>query len=420
MRYLILAALVTYAGSSLSIGTVNGLRTGQSQDLAPVYMASRLWLSGHNPYADYDLASWKSATGAKSAPELGVVRTHSTPYPPIALLNLAAISILEWAHAKKLWLAFNLILAVYVPLVIRYVWHREWSRMETALFVALWLGGIGLRIGLGNGQHTLFWFGCLITAMALIQADRPAWAGVFLALSLHKFQLTAFVVPYLLAKQCYRCIAVMAIVAGSLLGIFLVRVDAALGDVAMGYASEIGWWYRAYETEGLGSTNLYPVLRWMLGDGAARVVMYLLLAGSLIAVTWLSAREPMRREEGEVATLMAMSLWGMYHGTYDTILLILPLATLVQARRAFREGLAYWPLTLLLSLLVVMWFVDASKVYRLLDPFPLDRVPDSGLYLLLNYGYRVAVVVAFGALVALQVAPRRLWPLRATCSHGSG
>jgi len=63
---------------------------------------------------------------------------------------------------------------------------------------------------------------------------------------------------------------------------------------------------------------------------------------------------------------------------------------------------AGWPrrgLFAIVALLALIWYVDPSAVYRRIVPVPLDRVPESGLFVTLDLSYRLVIAAAFAAVV---------------------
>ncbi len=405
------AVLAAYAAVSLAAGATNALAPGQSQDLAPVYMAARLWRQGLDPYRAYSAAEWQQATGATEVPANNIVRAYSTPYPPIALIDLAGISGFEWQVAKRWWLAINVALAVYVPWLVRRLWFSRWTSLQSFTFFAIWFGGIGLRVGLGNGQHALFWFAMMLSAFWLMSAGRMGWAGVPLALSLHKYPLTAVFVPYLIAGRAFRLLLATVVVSAVLLGLFLIGLRVEPLQVVASFLREIEWWYSRSDAgglPGLGITHFYPVLATLAGGQMARVAMYLLLVGAVIATCWPRRAEGPLPPDVDVACLLLLLLWGSYHSVYDTIVLILPLCVLAARWPQITPGWRQWMMAALIGLLLGAWYADASSVYRRFDPVPLDRLPESGVYGALTLVYRLVVAAAFAAVLMLRYRPATL------------
>jgi hypothetical protein len=401
-----IAMLSAYAAVSVASGARHALAPTQSQDLAPIYMAARLWRLGEDPYLERSAEGWQQVTGASVVPDASVERAYSTPYPPVALLVVAGISGLEWPAARAWWLAINLGLALYVPWLIHRLWLNTTTRTNasSAAFFALWFGGMGLRVGLGNGQHALFWFAAMLSVVWLMTRGRPGWAGIPLALSLHKYPLTAVFLPYLVAHGWFRLLGAAALAVIVALGVFLAGLRVEAGQVVDSFVRELGWWYRqtgAGGLQGQGITDFSPVLAAVMSAPAATVGMYIVIGAATIAACWpVPDKQPIPRGI-DIAAVLLLMLFATYHRVYDTIVLILPLCVLAAVAR----GCAGWrrvAMRVLVGMLVLVWYVDPSGVYRRIVPVALDQLPERGAFVALDLTYRLVIAAAFAVIVRLR------------------
>jgi hypothetical protein len=398
LRALVLVALGGFAVVSVGKGIANGLQPGTgSQDLAPVYRAAKLWVSRHNPYVTASDDQWRIATGSSEAPPVVVLAAYSTPYPPIALLNASWLCAFGWSQARIAWMAFNLLISVYLALGLRWLWPGPWSTFGTAALVLWWHCGIGLRVGLGLGQHELLVFACILTALVFHRRDNWLLSGLFLALSLHKFTWTAFVVPYFVVKRDVRPILSMILSSALLLLIFLVWPHASPRDVIAAYARELAWWGERSKgggLSGMGTTHLYPVLRLLLAGRAGSVAMFAIASAGLLVACYAVARIPKERDDLpglELTAFLSLSLWATYHGLPDTVLLILPLLACVgYAGDVERAGGGPRLTTLFTIVLGCMWVIDPTKIARL-SGLGTDHIA----LRMVDVGYRLAVLLSF-------------------------
>jgi hypothetical protein len=403
-----IVVLGVYAAVSVTVGAAHALALGQSQDLAPVYMAARLWLHGEDPYRAQSAEEWRHATGALEVPTANVERAYSTPYPPMAVVGLAGISGAEWQTAKTWWLAINLALAVYVPWLIRRLWCGHLGPGPTAALFVVWFGGMGLRVGLANGQHALFWFAAMLSALWLMSTGRAGWAGIPLSLSLHKYPLTAVFLPYFAAGRAWRLLTVAGVATLAWIGVFIMGLRVNTWEVAASYLREIAWWYGRSGPGGLpgrGITDVYPVLTALASEPVATFVLYVIVGVAAVAVWWPLRTGHSSPRAVDVACLVLLMLWGTYHRVYDTIVLIVPLLVLAAHWHGSRAG---WPrrVTAAVTLmLAAAWYADPSSLYRRFDAVPLDQIPDSHVFLALSMGYRLIIVAAFAAVVVLRYQP---------------
>jgi hypothetical protein len=399
-----LAILGAYGLLSVVTGARHALAPTQSQDLAPVYMAARLWRLGLDPYVERSPEEWQRVTGAVEVPATPIERAYSTPYPPIALLVVAGFSGLEWPAARIWWLTLNLALAVYVPWIIHRLWLRTVTAPASVAFFAVWFGGMGLRVGLGNGQHALLWFAALLSVIWLMTRGHTGWAGVPLALSLHKYPLTAAVLPYFVLHRWVLLLATAAGTAVAGLGVFFLGLRVEAGQVIDSFLRELGWWYAQTEAGGLqgrGITDLYPVLAAVLDARAAEVGMYVAIALATIAACWPVPGGRLTPRGLDVTAVLLLMLIATYHRVYDTVVLFVPLMTLATFLSRC-DGWRRRALALLVGLLAVAWYADASSLYRRVVPIPTDQLPDSGLFMALDLTYRLVIAATFIVVVVLR------------------
>jgi len=360
--------MAMWALLSLGAGARNALLPLNSQDLGPLYKSSSLWWNRHDPYAFYTSAEWERASHLPAPPNLPLIVAYSTPYTPIALLNLAPLSVFQWDVAKRLWLIVNLFLAFFVPFLIRHLWYRNWSVSLTAFFVLFWLGGIGLRVGLGNGQHTLFWFACTVGALALYRFRRNLIAGALFAVAFHKVQLAAIFTSFIIAKKWWRLLSLTAVCGLLLLLLFLAHLDVPTSRIWSSYQAELQWWSRSMEgggLKGLGNTHLYPALTAILGKGTLlpQILMYGMALSAFLAIARLASRDKAFPTDIEISSLMLFAMWAVYNSIYSTVVVILPIAALYERMKNGHVRGKLW-LVLLSSecALTLIWFVDARKL----------------------------------------------------------
>lgn len=400
--------LGVYAAVSLTVGAAHALAPGQSQDLAPVYMAARLWLHGEDPYRAHSADEWRHATGAVEVPTANVERAYSTPYPPMAVVGLAGISGAEWQTAKTSWLVINLALAVYVPWLIRRLWCPHLGPAPTTALFVVWFGGMGLRVGLANGQHALFWFAAMLSVLWLMSTGRAGWAGIPLSLSLHKYPLTAVFLPYFAAGRAWRLLAVAGLATLAWIGLFIIGLQVNVREVAASYMREVAWWYGQSGVGGLpgrGITDVYPVLAGLASDRVAPFVLYVMVGAGAVAAWWPLRTGHSSPRAVDVACLVLLMLWGTYHRVYDTIVLIVPLLVLAAHCHGSRPGWARRATAVLTLMLAAAWYADPSSLYRRFDAVSLDQLPDSPMFTALSMGYRLIIVAAFAAVVVLRYEP---------------
>jgi hypothetical protein len=238
---------------------------------------------------------------------------------------------------------FNLGLALCVPLLMWDIWHRGQTPAFYGGFLAFWLTGMGLRVGLGVGQHILLVFTFLLAAFALLKRGHTLWSGLFLALSLHKFAFTVFLLPLFAARRLYNVMFAMAGGAALLLAIFCIRLDGLAPSALRNYAEEMSLWAARSEAGGMatGVTNIYPVVKALVPGSLADVgIMYALLLAGVGVSIYAAFRKRGNISDGEISLFLLLCLWGMYHEQHDMIVLIVPVALWRPASRKHRVSCA--------------------------------------------------------------------------------
>jgi hypothetical protein len=410
-QWAVAVVLGAYAAFSLTIGARHALAPRQSQDLAPVYMAARLWLQGENPYREHTPEDWLRASRAGEVPTDAIQRAYATPYAPMAVLVVSGIAALEWETAKVVWLTINLALAVYVAWLLFRLWFHAFHGPLAAVLIAVWFGGIGLRVGLGNGQHTLVWLAAILTMIRLMASGHRSWAGVFFALSLHKYPLTTVFVPFLARHRHVRLLGAATLASLAALAVFVAGLDAPVAGVTESYARELSWWYSQTGESSLqaqGLTDFRPVLAAIMPGHAATAAMYVLTALALVAVCWPREDAPSAPGAIDLAAIALLLLFATYHRVYDTVVLILPLMVLVRQW----PGPAGWGgsgLRTLTLLMAMAWYADPSAIYRRIAPMTLDTPPDTGAFIALDLTYRAVIATSLVVIAArrLQRVPSR-------------
>ncbi len=371
-------------------------------------MSSKLWLKGQNPYQDYLTpagASWQLLTQSKELPPLNLIVAYSTPYSPVTLLHLAPFSFWEWSDCRLLWLLFNVLCAFYVPWCLGRLWYPHWKRRHYLFLTVLFLGGMGLRVGLGLGQHTLFWLSCFLTSLLFLSKQKNSIAGIFLAMSFHKFNLTIFMLPYYVVKRQWKVLGWTVFYLLCYLGAFFLRLPHLVTQATQSYLKEVSWWAtysKLGDLPGLGSTQLHPVIFLIFGHtalGQAAISIFLIGILAICALAWHRRRHLVADDYG-LSILMLFCLLAVYHSTHDTVLLIIP-AAFVMNQWIILEKIDFKKIILMIFGLAV-WFVDASKVYLFFYRASLEELTFDTPYKWFSITYRLILLGLFLLFLKLE------------------
>lgn len=378
-----------------------------SQDLLPIYRASRLWLHGYNPYASYSPNQWESISGEPRLPELPVYTGPSTPYPPTALVLASIVSWLPWDAAKLAWLILKLPLAIFIPLAVWRLCGDAAADRLPPTFVLLWFSSQSLRVEIANGQTATMALAALAGAFLLIGRGRHSMAGLLLAVSTIKFQLLPIFLILLLVKRLFVPLAFMAAASLVLLLVFFIRIETAPGEVLRSYWEEWTFWTAGPGVgllRELGATDIRQLLAAIVPSQTAAAALDGTLAASGFAYVAALAWRSRAVSRFDLAACSLYVLWSMYNGIYSAILLIFPVAVLL---REYSEALPGGGKQLSLTILLILsagWIGHANHPEKVLTPAVAAAFAHW-----FDLAFRLTIFSAFLAVTARQV--RRAKPL---------
>ena len=282
---------------------------------------ARLLLEGKDPYSLEALA--------QLSVEWGVPFFRSIWFPTIIGVGLP-LGVLPWPNAANIWLLISLAAAlVSTVLVYAATTKRQQSRdlLAVALSVMLF---VPLYSHLNQGQVSLVVLASCVIGWALLEGDRPVWAGALLSLGWAKPQLVILVWPalaWLAVKRGRGCSFLLGWLAGSVaqtIPLWILDPSWPAGYLEA-LRANVTWL----------QPNLYSLAAYWSGSqilGWTVALVALGAAGSWLAGLW-------RRSDNLGAltwTLALTPILSPYTWSYDQVL-ILPLLALIMSRG--RRGL---------------------------------------------------------------------------------
>lgn len=324
MVWTLLVVLILASTSELAF---RGIRRAlsDSRDFAVVYVSARTFETGNNPYDKAALeTSWLEATHNQpddaNALDLAL-------YPPTTYLLLSPLALLDWNHARLVWLLMNLIgVAVLVVALTRY-WPEKLPPRRAACVAAFILGFGPIHTAISKGQLAVVV--TAILALAIVAQARhaviPAAILIGLAASL-KPQIAAPVIVLYLIQRQWKAMAVMAGVISILLCIAAARLSWAgvswmgswLGNVRL--SAQPGGVYDPSPTNPLAFQllNLSPLLRRLMGNQAAITLLLAAVGISVCFFLWKRGQV----DSTAFATACVLGLVLIAHRYYDAAVLV--------------------------------------------------------------------------------------------------
>lgn len=326
----------------LVYGVIGGMRSGRDSDLHRRWVVSQYVRVGINPYplasaalehnfgplgggrakprvyAIPRLAAADPAVDAVSRPLLAAYRTPEAVYPPSAdwLLSLTLGRLSEGQVHLAGMVANSVLLFVCVALLARLPGGTPRSPLAYATAAAVVLIWSPTQSTVYAGQFSLLVTVCLL--LAFQRLDRNEYqAGVWLGLALIK---PSMALPFLilpLVRGRWRALAVAGGLHLAATGVQAVRFGTTPWDLLRQWAG-----VAAYFTQ--GQFTLQEVLSALrLADTPAGLAV--VAAFLLFATGWCLAN----RRAGDdllIDLLCVVSILWTYHGPYDFVILLVPLA----------------------------------------------------------------------------------------------
>jgi len=323
-------------------------------DYIPVYTGARCLLHGCNPYNTSQLEQqYLEADGR--ADELPAWNEEIPLYPPSTLLVLSPLSLLRFPVARVLWILLNGCLFAISAGLILSICSRA-HRWLATLLASLMLVTSGILLALGN--PAIFAISLLIIGCCLLLRGRLLPLGAFLLmLSLAvKPQIGGLIVLALIAMKIrwrYAVLAVAGAFALLLTAGLILSMHPRSSNWTSGLSGNISSTLgpgghndpRPDGKRAIADINLQAVTSVFFADqrefnAVAYAVFLALLMVWVMAVLRTNTSPEMHLLS--VAALAALSLTPVYHGFYDTRMLLISVPAVVivyQKRRLLGAGI---------------------------------------------------------------------------------
>jgi len=306
-------------------GFVNEGGANIGRDFVAVWTAASLALGGH-PAAGYDQALLHAAEQTTIGAPVGLITWH---YPPSFLMLVLPLALLPYPAAAALWVASTF--AAFARLLQRVAPHPL-----TGLAALIFPATAQCLISGQNGAFSA----ALIAGGLLSLESRPVLAGLCWGLLSYKPQVAAAAFAALVFGRHWRVLGVAFAVAAAL----AVASLAVLGtEPWLGFLRGLG------EVRALLEAGRVPWDRMATAFASARLagfgvaasyglqIAVALAALGILAQLWWR-RAPLALAGS--ALVLSIPLTTPYAYDYDLVMLLLPLAWLLQEARAtgFRRG----------------------------------------------------------------------------------
>ena len=350
-RTVVMSVLIVLAIVSVLQGVKNALVYPEgSFDFQ--YDSAKLLSMKINPYNE-------SLNSTGLADEMGLTKFYgkveANQFPSL-LIFLFPFTLFEPYIANILWLVVNLFMTVLMVILARKIFLMKLDMQWYIILVSLMLAGMGWRINIGNGQHTIFSFSFFLLALWLSEKKHWRLSGIALAISYFKYTLTLPLALYFVYKRRYKEIAVSV----SIHVILTVLGAWWLND------SFINMIISPLKISVQSSASGYIDFGAVLNIGAERGIMIALSMCILIFIMSLMRMGTTEHRLLFYAIISYVSLIIIYHRVYDFFILFIPMGIYLQFYLGGGMTKEVYLPSLILSVII---FVYANFMERLLHFF---------------------------------------------------
>jgi glycosyl transferase family 87 len=423
-KKLFLLFLILLAGVDFLVrGPLRGIKNTEWNDFVSLYIQSRLWVSGQDPYSMPDfVVEWPAGLArprfvSQEAADGTLIakRGVPSPYPLTSFVVLAPLSLLPWPVARAVWillnvLAFGLTLGMLASLAA-----AKWTESRTQIFFALGLALAPFHTGFATLNPTVLIVGLSVAAVWEATRGRQMAAGILLGIAVCvKPQLGLCFVLYYLVRRRWN---VVAIAGGWIAAVALIAIVRLA-------ASGVPWLSTYLENSmkvfAPGAVNDFTtsnpvwynminlqVLFWQVARNASLANWLAVLVGLFLLGIWfLLTTRHSSCQLLQVSALVVLSLLPVYHRFYDAALLIWPLSwslliAKVQDKRVAR---------LILACVIPFLLPGAALLNQLAEK---GRVPSNIVNnwcwngLIVSHQVWIVLILCVVLLAALGKFPRR-------------
>ncbi|MFC1959455.1 glycosyltransferase family 87 protein [Chloroflexota bacterium] len=330
----IVVVLIFWALFSIVDSVLDTQKTVSGVDIFTYWFANVHVLTGNDPYMAITEEQQLTLPFNHLNGKTTVIDTQypSTIAPrptalPLMVDLFIPLSFFTWPVAKVIWLITNLGLMLSVPwLVWPVIWKSElpisrWSQWTLAL---LFYGLLATRNNLSNGQQSIFVLWAGLVGLLLIQRNQVIGAGILFGIALSKYTLIFPFVLFLLYKRYFKVLFV-AVGLQFIGGLFMALLVQTNPLTLLG----------SYLTIFSYSLIVFPSASWSINfaEFLPPPITTLLIVSSTILTGILLYRRIKQSAiisilfDSHVLAVLAMwSLTIVYHGYYDVIMVVIPLA----------------------------------------------------------------------------------------------
>ena len=336
-------------------GPLRGIKNVEWNDFISLYIQSRLWVNGVDPYSMPDffvewpvgLARPRFVSQEAADGTLIAKRGVPSPYPLTSFVVLAPLSLLPWPLARAVWIVLNVIAFGLTLGMLASLAAAKWTESRTQIFLAMGLALAPFHTGFATLNPTVLVVGLSVGAVWAATRGRQMAAGILLGIAVCvKPQLGLCFLLYYLVRRRWN---VAAIACGWTAAVALIAICRLAVSSVPWLSTYLENSRRVFAPGAINDfTRSNPVwynminlqvLFWQMARNVSFANWLAASAGIVLLGFWLwLIRHDSSCQLLEVSALVVLSLLPMYHRFYDAALLIWPLGwSLLILKRQYRN-----------------------------------------------------------------------------------
>ena len=298
-------------------------------DFKPLYVATRVFLQGGNPYEDQLIKKeWQSIKEKENLVDDIEPGLPNFPFihPPGTLIVLSPLGQLKWQTAKYSYFFFNVVITLCSLVLIGKIGNLLDSGKELWLLVLSFFSFKSSILGLLFGQFFYFSFFFSMMALYCEKNQKNFLSGLFMALGLLKPTIGFPFLIYLLVKKKYDVfiystlifivlnLVVAIILPSSIFGSYL---DMTNQSLAAGGRND----YSFQNERFFDLTSIQTVLFFVTNSRAAVLISSIVFGLFLLSLIIVKRDIYLKNSAYVLIILICSSLLLIYHRTYDCLML---------------------------------------------------------------------------------------------------
>ncbi|MEE9211134.1 MAG: glycosyltransferase family 87 protein [Phycisphaeraceae bacterium] len=420
-----MALVVLTAGEFAARGPQRGL-VG-SGDFEMIYVASRTWMLGRNPYDLNALAETRTESGSREK------RPINSVYPPPTFVVMTPLAMVPYPAAKIAWLLVNVGLFVGLFLGLVSLARFRFTEKRTAVLAICLFALAPIHTGFKVGQVALATTTLIVLGLAATlnrrsesptanERDRGSQVlgGVLLGVATAlKPQMGGVFIAYLLYRRRWKAVtaacattAVMATLAVTQMQVrgfdWLADFHRNVHDFTVGGAGDP----TAANPYHWQLINLHHPLHTMIDDPTTvRLIVWAVgIVAAGVALGSTVRKQPHQRELALLSTLAVLTLVVIFHRVYDAVLLVLPLAWCI-GRLSERRDCFGWVVALLLLPFAISGPAALNALVNKYEVIP-PQIAEAWWWHTLVMPHHAWVLGALAAVLAYALWSTRSTPMR--------